>query len=78
MSEETASKSNKLCFKCDRFITDNDKININSIKHSGVKFNIKQQLENFKLLPLANIDDYDLNFMHQSCYLKMEKELSKI
>ncbi|MFA5024472.1 MAG: hypothetical protein WC523_05985 [Patescibacteria group bacterium] len=78
MKKEINSKTTKLCFNCHQPITDNDRININSITHQGVKFNIKKRLEKFSLLPLANMEDYSLNLMHLSCYEKIEKELGKI
>lgn len=64
-----------LCFRCDRPITDDNKIAINSITHQGMKFHINQLLEGFKQL-ISDISDYDPKHMHLSCYEIIERKLS--
>lgn len=71
-------QKNKFCLLCDKIIFDNDRIVINSITHSGYKFNIIQRLKNFlsnKLI--TNKEDYDLINIHSSCEANIENELNK-
>ena len=69
----------KLCFRCDRYLTDDDKISVDSITNDRMKAYIKERIKNFKpLIPSANITDYDLNFIHLSCYTKAETGLNQI
>lgn len=71
-------QKNKLCFLCDKIISDNDRIVINSITHSGYKFNVIQRLKNFLSNTLIiSKEDYDLINIHSSCEAKVENELNK-
>ncbi len=62
----------KLCFICQKVITDNNRLAIESITHVGIKFNIKKRLKQFKeLITITN----NLKYIHLNCYEKIEKEL---
>ncbi len=65
-----------LCFLCDKEITNNKMIAVNTLKHSGLKFNIKQRLEKFiENTNSIDIKNYNLKSIHLSCEEKIEKEL---
>lgn len=65
-------KLNKLCFLCHKNMNSNNKININSITHQGIKWYIKQKLKKFESLFGKNDKFYDTQFIHFSCYEKIE------
>lgn len=75
--EKKSNKFYKVCFRCDKYIKDEDeKIRINSITDQSIKRNIEQKLREFKPLVGKNIDIYDTKFIHFSCYKKLEKKLN--
>lgn len=78
MNKKFDSKSNKLCFMCDKFIKDDSKRSIGSIILTWAKFSIMESLKKFKSNKLiTNIEDYDLNCIHNSCYRRRKENLEK-
>lgn len=67
-------KTYKLCFYCDHFVTENDRIVIDSITHVGLEYNITNRHKK-KLDIISDASSYEPHLMHSSCCDKIATNL---
>ena len=69
------TSENKLCIICEKLLSINDRIVIDSVVHVGIKNAIMKKVSEKKLI-LSDLEPYSVTSIHMSCYDKIEKKIS--
>jgi hypothetical protein len=67
-------KQIQLCFYCEYYIMENDRLSISSITHAGLKYNITCRHRK-KMDIIDDVTLYEPNLIHLHCYDKIASEL---
>ena len=67
--------NNKLCMLCEKPLSDDDRIAIDSITHAGMKYAVTKKVDEKKAI-LADLEPYSPASIHFSCYDDIDKKLS--
>lgn len=64
-----------LCFLCQKPLIDSDRVAVESLRDGGMRYNIKKRREEFKQNSLIDLEVYNFESIHSSCYSNIEKRL---
>lgn len=66
---------NKLCILCEKPLSNNDRIVVDSITHTGMKYATTKRVDEKRKM-LVDQELYSSSSIHITCYDKIDKEIS--